>query len=157
MLSRRHQKSRVEFARKHLHASFSNVIFSDEKIFRVRPGGVVRCWRKISHSKYDARYVMPTTQKPAGLMVWAAMKSNGRVIVKRCPHRMNAPAYQSVLQKAIRFIKPRSSITLRCNFTDCQRVSDFSKTVLRAIVHGQPLHGFGQSMSHNLTMGSGQQ
>lgn len=43
MLNRAHQRQRVEFARKFLRFNWAKTIFSDEKIFRVRPGSKVRC------------------------------------------------------------------------------------------------------------------
>ena len=54
-----------------------------------------------------ARYTVPTVQKPEGLMVWAAMKANGAICLRRCPPQVNSLAYQSILQSAMRFIKPR--------------------------------------------------
>ena len=40
-------------------------------------------------------------------MVWAAMKSDGAICLRRWPQKMNSAAYQSVLQSAIGFIRPR--------------------------------------------------
>jgi hypothetical protein len=40
-------------------------------------------------------------------MVWAAMKKNGAVCLRRCPPRMNAAAYQDILESAKAFIRPR--------------------------------------------------
>ncbi len=50
---------------------------------------------------------MPSVQKAESVMVWAAMKKNGAVCLRRCPPRMNAAAYQDILESAKAFIRPR--------------------------------------------------
>ena len=42
LLSRTNKQKRLQYARKHRVFNWSKVIFKDEKIFRVRPGGHVR-------------------------------------------------------------------------------------------------------------------
>ena len=49
------------------------VVFSDEKVFRGRPGGYVRRWVPNSASKFDARYTGAAVSKPQGLMVYDSM------------------------------------------------------------------------------------
>ena len=53
-----------------------------------------------------AKYTIPTVQKAESVMVWAAMKSNGAICLRRCPTRVNAAAYQAILQSAKPFIRP---------------------------------------------------
>ena len=98
---------RMKFARKHKNTDWSRIIFSDKKIFRVRPGARVRCWVAPDDSRFKAKYTTPSGQKPEGVMVWAAMKSDGAICLRRCPQKMNSAAYHSVLQSAIGFIRPR--------------------------------------------------
>lgn len=43
LLSRINIKKRLEYARQHRRFDWSRVIFSDEKLFRLRPGNPVRC------------------------------------------------------------------------------------------------------------------
>ena len=43
LLSRINIKKRLEYARQHRRCDWSRVIFSDEKLFRLRPGNPVRC------------------------------------------------------------------------------------------------------------------
>lgn len=105
LLSKVHRSRRRAFAQKFKRFDWNKVIFSDEKIFRVRPGGTIRCWRRKSESKYIAKYTVPTVQKAEGLMVWAAMNSKGRIVVRRCPPQVNAKAYQDILATALPFIK----------------------------------------------------
>ena len=98
---------RIAFCRKFCNFNFNKVIFSDEKMFRVRPGGNLRCWKMITSDKYEGRYTMPTVKKAEGLMVWAAMKSDGSICLRRCPKKVNAQAYQTILLSAKQFIRPR--------------------------------------------------
>ena len=85
--------------------------FSDEKIFRARPGGLVRCWVQKGANKYSAKYVTPVQQKHIGLMVWAAMDGKGNICLRRCPPKVNAVAYQDILATALTFIKKRCGQT----------------------------------------------
>lgn len=101
-----HREKRKAFAKKFRGFNFKKTIFSDEKIFRVRPGGVVRQWRLHGESRFLPKYVLNSTQKPEGLMVWAAMKSDGQICIRRCPPKVNASRYQDILQSAIGFIRP---------------------------------------------------
>lgn len=82
------------------------MVFSDEKKFRFRPGGVVKVWRRRG-DRFKAKYTVPTVGQSDGVMVWAAMNSYGQVIVRQCPPKMNSTAYQAVLATALPFIKPR--------------------------------------------------
>ena len=106
-LSAINRLKRLIFARKYRAFSFDKVIWSDEKIFRVIPGGKIRCWKKINESKYTARYCMPAVQKPLGVMVWAAMKRSGAICLRRCPPKVNSVEYQNILERSLRFVKPR--------------------------------------------------
>ena len=68
---------------------------------------IARCWKLKTASKFLAKYTVPTVQKAEGLMVWAAMKSDGAICLRRCPPRLNAAAYQAILMSARGFIRPR--------------------------------------------------
>ena len=125
MLTMVQKRARLLFARKYRGWSvgdWSRIIFSDKKIFRVRPGGHVRHWVPKSASKFDARYfyamfcyISQTTcrylglavQKPQGLMVWAAINGRGELVLRRCPPKVKSLDYQATLGTALRFIKPR--------------------------------------------------
>ena len=98
LLTSRHIRDRLQFATAHQDFDFNKVVFSDEKIFRIRPGAVsVRCWRRKGENRFKAKYTIPTTAKSEGIMVWAAMDSAGKVIVCRCPKKVNAAAYQACI------------------------------------------------------------
>ena len=107
LLSKVNRKKRLDFAKKFRECNFKKTIFSDETIFRVRPGGHVRCWRPRGESKFTPKYLVRTVQKPEGLMVWAAMKSDGSICVRHCTNKVNAAEYQQILGSALSFIHPR--------------------------------------------------
>ena len=96
MLTKAHIKARNLFWRKYQKwtvEQWQNVKFSDEKMFRTRPGVLVRCWKQKSESKFEPRYVQTTVQKPLGLMVWVTIDGKGRLILRRCPPRLKAVDY----------------------------------------------------------------
>ena len=80
-----------------------------------------RCWKLVTASKFVAKYTQPTVQKAESLMVWAAMKSSGAICLRRCPPKVDAAAYQGILESAKSFIRPRyvphsaASLVPRCN------------------------------------------
>lgn len=147
-LTKMHFKKRKDFARKFQRWSvdqWRKVTFSDEKIFRARPGGLVRCWVQKGANKYSAKYVTPVQQKPIGLMVWAAMDGKGNICLRRCPPKLNAVAYQDILATALSFIKKRCVQTcflLPPSFI-CTEVPQehFSKTVHQCTRQGVPRPG----------------
>ena len=61
-------RKRLEFAKDHQGFDWSKVIFSDQKIWRLRLGGRVRVWRK-KGERYLPQYVQPTTQKSVGIIL----------------------------------------------------------------------------------------
>jgi hypothetical protein len=111
-LTTKHINNRLLFANKMLGYDFSRVVFSDEKIWRIRPGGKVRVWRR-KGKRFDARYTTKTTQQSVGVMVWCAINSKGEICLRRCPELVNAAAYQSILGTALNFIKG-SSRCVKC-------------------------------------------
>ena len=87
VLNRVNRFKRLDFAKKNSNTNWSRVIFSDEKIFRVRPGALVRCWVVPNDSRFKAKYLTFSVQKPEGVRVWAAMKSDGFICLRRCPQK----------------------------------------------------------------------
>ncbi len=85
---------------------WQRVVFSDEKIWRIKPGGHVRVFRKRG-DRYKARYTQKTVGKSVGVMVWCAINGAGQLVVTRCPETVDATAYQNILQENIHFIRPR--------------------------------------------------
>ena len=107
LLSLENRRKRLKFALAHRGQGFrwDKVIFSDEKIFRVRPGGRVRVWIPANEDRYVARYVVPIVSHPEGVMVWAAMDASGAISLRRCPVKVNAFEYRKILNSALPFIK----------------------------------------------------
>ena len=108
LLSTINRRKRLLFAKAHRdYHGWDKVIFSDEKIFKVRPGGHVRCWYKRTENRFSPKYTMSTVAHAESVMVWAAMDATGAISLRRCPPRVNASAYQTLLETALPFIKRR--------------------------------------------------
>ena len=79
--------------------NFDRVVFSDEKIWRIRPSGAhVKVWRR-KGDRYDAKYVTPSTSRSVGVMVWCGINGKGEMVWERCPDRVKAEDYQAILTK----------------------------------------------------------
>ena len=110
LLTRLHKSRRYVFARRYGQWTvdqWKRVIFSDEKMFQVRPGGKIRGWMPRSAGRFASHYSIPSVAKPEGLMVWAAINGRGKLIVRRCPPKVNSVEYQRLLASSMTFIKPR--------------------------------------------------
>lgn len=113
LLTTAHIEKRLEFVKAHMGFNFAKVVFSDEKIWRMRPCGQrVRVWRRRG-DRYEARYCTKSTVKSMGVMVWCAINGNGDIIWKRCPDKVDAKAYQDILKSSLHFIRPRCT-TFKC-------------------------------------------
>ena len=66
LLNKVNRAKRLLFARKYSNFDWSRTIFSDEKIFRVRPGARVRCWVAPNDSRFSPKYLTSSVQKPEG-------------------------------------------------------------------------------------------
>ena len=84
LLTTRHINLRLQFVNAMMEFDFSKVVFSDEKIWRIRQGGKVRVWRRRG-MRFDAKYTTPTVSRVDGVMVWAAINGAGDVIIRKCP------------------------------------------------------------------------
>ena len=72
------------------------------------------CSDVFSGKRFDAKYSIPTTGMSLGVMVWCAINGKGELCLKRCPPRVDAVAYQGILQSAMGFIRPKA--TTRCSY-----------------------------------------
>ena len=97
---------RLEFCKNMAGFDWSKVLFSDEKMWRIRQGGRVRVFRRRGH-RFIARYTTKSQGKPVGVMIWAIMKSSGDIQIQRCPEPDTALSYQEMMSKALPFINPR--------------------------------------------------
>lgn len=110
LLSRQHISKRKIFALQHRAWTvqrWQKVVFSDEKVFRVRSGATVRAWGPMGSDKYDAKYSVPTTSQCEKVMVWAAINGQGKICLRRCPSKTKASDYQDILSGAMAFIQKR--------------------------------------------------
>lgn len=105
-----HKQKRKAFASSYKHwtiAQWRRVIFSDEKIFRIRILKRVVCWRPKGSNAFEARYRIPSVSRPEGVMVWGAINGRGSLIIRRCPTNMDSTGYQTILGTALNFVRPR--------------------------------------------------
>ena len=100
-LSRQHRAKRTRFVRQYRDIDWKEVVFSDEKRFGLRTDAPPRVWRQ--QGQRHAPENTTQTEKFAGgtVMVWAAIRSDGRLWVYRCTDRMDRWEYQNVLEKAM--------------------------------------------------------
>ena len=106
LLSTTNIRKRLDFAKKMSGYDWSRVVFSDEKIWRIRPVNEhVRVWRRRG-DRYDAKYTAKSVAKSLGVMVWCAINSKGQIVFKRCPETLNAAGYQDLLGDVLHFIRP---------------------------------------------------
>ena len=85
--------------------SFKDVIFSDEKIFRFHPGSRVGVWRRRGESRFKPKYLVKTTAKSEGIMVWGAIKCTGERVLKLMPAKVKTAEYTQVLSDCLHFIR----------------------------------------------------
>ena len=79
-------------------------------------GGKVQCWRQRSANKFTPQYVTQSVAKPQDVMVWACIIGHGEIQLRRCPQKVKAADYVSILQSAKSFIKPRCFGPILVNF-----------------------------------------
>ena len=109
LLTPRHIDNRYKFAVDHKDWSvdkWKQVVFSDEKTWRFRPNEKSGVWRRRG-DRYKAKYTVPTTQRSQGVMIWAAMRGDGKILVKLCPPKVKAKEYQAILKDSLDFIQTR--------------------------------------------------
>lgn len=110
LLSERTVNKRKEFAKRFRNwtpRNWRRIIFSDEKVFKMRPGGRIKCWRHIGEKKIVAKYVQGVVQNSQGIMVWAAISGKGKLVFKRMPERVKSKEYQDTIRSVLNFVKPR--------------------------------------------------
>ena len=113
LLTSGHIANRMKWALKMQGFDFVPVVWSDEKIWRVRGNaGKVKVWRRKGENRFDAKYTLKTTGQSIGVMVWAAITTDGHLIWRRCPENYDSAGYQSILQTALNFIRPRCAVIL---------------------------------------------
>ena len=118
LLTKRHQKLRLDFARVHSNWTMEDwkmVIFSDEtKINRMGSDGREWTWRKPG-SALQPRHVKPTLKFGGGsVMVWGCMMARGVGTAQRIVGKMTANYYVEILSTNL----PASSQKLHVKSSD---------------------------------------
>lgn len=117
MLTRRHRLSRQKFTKEHSGIDWKCVIFSNEKRYPLRPGGSKRVWRR-KGERYTHKCVSPTVKFGGGsVMVWIAIRSDGRIWLRRCSDHMNSKEYLNMLRRFFSLSSIKSTIVRKgCYF-----------------------------------------
>lgn len=100
-LSKPHRARRSKFAKNHKNMDWKQVVFSDEKRFGLRTDAPPRVWR-LPGQRHDPKNTTYTEKFHGGsIMVWGAMRSDGRLWVYRCSDHMDKWEYQNILETAM--------------------------------------------------------
>lgn len=101
-LNSTHIQKRLQFAINHIGwgvNEWSEIIFSDEKIFRASSRGPLRVYRPRLSDRFDERFVVSSTN-PRGrftICVWMAFGKNFKIIHKIERRTLNAEYYTDVI------------------------------------------------------------
>lgn len=97
LLTKQHRRTRLVFAKNHKSTDWNRVIFSDEKRFRFHTDRPVRVWRHPGEGRC-ARFQRPTVKFGGGsVMVWVAIRSDGKLWIRRCHDHMTGVDYMWML------------------------------------------------------------
>ena len=110
LLKKAHKQDRKKFAQKFSRWNvdqWSKVVFSDEKVFRLRLLKRVKCWRPKGTTGFEAKYRVPSVARVDGIMVWCAINGRGDLCLRRCPPVVDSKAYQDILESAKKFLNSR--------------------------------------------------
>lgn len=102
-LSTKAKRKRVELAKKFIisNVQWSNVIFSDEKLFTLHGVDSHYCW---IHDGYSPRRIKRLIRAP-GIMVWAMVLPNGLISYAIMRGRQNSKTYTKIIRRAIYIMK----------------------------------------------------
>lgn len=96
------KKQRMAFLKKYDGIDWKRVIFSDEKRFALRPDGPRCRWMKSRESTHSKNMVFTEHFSGGSLMVWGAIRSDGRIWLRRCTDHLNQKEYNSLVESAMR-------------------------------------------------------
>ena len=101
LLTTKHRERRLVFALEHKNYDWTNVVFSDEKRFALY-SDKPRYVRRRRGDRERSNYTIDTVKYNGGsIMVWVAIRPDGRVYLRWCCDRMNSIDYQWMLESAI--------------------------------------------------------
>lgn len=81
--------------------NWNKIIFSDESRIELFPRcrNIVR--RPKGSNRYDKKYVVPSKKFSPSLMVWGAIRSDGKRVLLRCTRNVDQHYYQELLSKGL--------------------------------------------------------
>lgn len=102
LLSKRQKLNRKRWCEQYLSwnsENWTNVIFTDEAAVQLYNTRRVLVWRP-KYTRFNSQYTWKTVKFGyKTLLVWGAIKSHGKRILVRCPHRMNSQDYIQILDR----------------------------------------------------------
>ncbi|MDY6959847.1 MAG: transposase, partial [Halobacteriota archaeon] len=115
-LKQRDYANHFDYANANLNKDWRNVVFTDEKSFRLKVK-----WHGMGKwiPSNDPRRVIPNQQSQADLtrsvMVWGAFANGRPISIARCPKKMKAVDYTALLQQHYLPVHPQGSDFLQDN------------------------------------------
>ena len=80
---------------------WSRVIFSDECRIELHPQTREYVRRRVGTNKFNEKYINQTRKFSASLMLWGAIRSDGRRVLLRCNKNVDQWYYQSLLNQGL--------------------------------------------------------
>ena len=106
LLTKKHRRRRLEFARAHRHWSaddWSKVVWSDESCFQLFHNDGLPYVRHTAGEEFQEDCVAPTVKHGGGsIMVWGCMSEVGVGELRLVSGRLNAASYVALLEDALR-------------------------------------------------------
>nr|CAH7734211.1 unnamed protein product [Callosobruchus chinensis] len=98
MLSGEHRRRRLQFCQENLNRDWSNVVFSDEKMFSTSLDHRPPLWRP-NNTRYDPANVIPSRRSGRSTMgYWGWMTSDGPGDLVEINDKMNSQEYVDILE-----------------------------------------------------------
>ena len=103
-LTQKQRRKRKEWCLERSQWNFNDwakIIFSDESKVELMPKRRVYVRRSRTANKFDSKYVLPTKKFCSSLMVWGAIRADGKRVLLRCSENVNQQYYQVLLGNAL--------------------------------------------------------
>jgi transposase len=96
MMTKIHKCNRLKFAKENISRNWADVIFSDEKVFKVWNDGPVMVWRR-KGDRYKQGFTRQCVKHSASIMMHLAIHASGKSCLTRCVKPQNSQAYQDII------------------------------------------------------------
>jgi transposase len=102
-LTKVQRRKRLLWCKQHLQRNtefWKAVIYSDETKFDLHPKARVSV-RRPPGQRFKERYTKKTSKFSPGLMIWGAVRSDGKTVLERCQGNVDSVEYQRILNVAL--------------------------------------------------------